>query len=308
MKVAVVMSTYNGEKYLAEQLDSIFSQTGVDVSLFVRDDGSTDGTHAILAEYAEKHGNMTVELAQNVGVGNSFMNALYDVPDTFDYYAFADQDDIWLENKLIEAIKLLQSSGKALYASNQENVDKDGNSLGMRWEKDDKRVYLTPVGILNVNVICGCTMVFDNKFFQLIVRAEKRPSSEVLLSKNHDGWIAMVAAIMDDMIFDYRSFIKYRQHGNNVVGSYKASFRKVVKAIVKRIGHRELRNRRSNTARDLCEKFDEVASKNDVIKCSAEYRFVKRGKRNLLKHSREIRFYTGERAITLFLKIMCGLY
>ena len=191
MKVAVVMSTYNGEKYLAEQLDSILAQAGVSVSLFVRDDGSTDGTRAILAEYAEKHGNVSVDFAQNVGVGNSFMNALYAVPDTFDYYAFADQDDIWLENKLIEAITLLQSSGKALYASNQENVDKDGNSLGMRYG-DDADIHLTPVSIISNNTVAGCTFVFTRELYGRLTAAECRPTAELLKNRIHDVWVAAI--------------------------------------------------------------------------------------------------------------------
>ena len=85
--VAVLMSTYNGEKYLREQIDSILAQTDVAVSLFVRDDGSSDGTEKILAEYAANDPRVRYEMCENVGVGNSFMNLLYSVPDTFDYYA-----------------------------------------------------------------------------------------------------------------------------------------------------------------------------------------------------------------------------
>ena len=81
------MSTYNGKKFLCEQLDSILSQTNVEVEIFIRDDGSTDGTKEILDKYAVKEG-IHVDYAENVGVGNSFMNLLYSVPSDFDYYAF----------------------------------------------------------------------------------------------------------------------------------------------------------------------------------------------------------------------------
>ena len=136
ISVAVIMSTYNGEKYLGEQIDSILNQKDLEVTLFVRDDGSSDGTKNILEKYARDNGKIHINFGVNAGVGNSFMNALYSVPDTFDYYAFADQDDIWLENKLFQAVKALQESGKMLYASNQENTDKDGNSLGLRYKED----------------------------------------------------------------------------------------------------------------------------------------------------------------------------
>ncbi|MHC5923958.1 glycosyltransferase, partial [Streptococcus pyogenes] len=92
IKVAVAMSTYNGEKYLKEQLDSLFEQKKVDLTLFVRDDLSTDKTVEILSQYNGKlirvDNNST-----NLGVGCSFMETLYRVGTDFDYFAFCDQDD-----------------------------------------------------------------------------------------------------------------------------------------------------------------------------------------------------------------------
>lgn len=301
MKAAVVMSTYNGEKYLAEQLDSIFAQTGVDVSLFVRDDGSTDGTHAILAEYAEKHDNMMFELAQNVGVGNSFMNALYGVPDTFDYYAFADQDDIWLENKLIEAIKLLQSSGKALYASNQENVDKDGNSLGMRYD-DGADIHLTPVSIISNNTIAGCTFVFTRELFGKLTAEEHRPTAALLKNRIHDVWVAAAASVNGGIVYDPRSFINYRQHGNNVVGSFKPSFKKRLKERMRKVKDKGQRNGRSMLARELMRCY-QPASDFPLVEVCAKARKTK-----LLKNGGELRSYTGEGAFAYFIKVLLGLF
>ena len=87
--VGVALSSYNGEKYIREQLDSILRQEGVDLQLFVRDDGSTDSTKEILTEYEKEYPNIKVLFCENVGVGNSFMNLLYSMPNTFDYYAFS---------------------------------------------------------------------------------------------------------------------------------------------------------------------------------------------------------------------------
>lgn len=305
--VAVVMSTYNGEKYLREQLDSIIAQKDVIVSLYVRDDGSCDGTKEILNEYAEKHENIIVDFAQNVGVGNSFMNALYSTPDSYDYYAFADQDDIWCENKLYEAIKFLKESGKFLYASNQENVDKDGNSLGLRWGKDDERVFLTPVGIIGTNVLCGCTMVMTAKFAKLICEANRRPSESVLKVKNHDGWIAVVAATYNGLIYDNRSFIKYRQHGNNVVGSYKPSLRQKLNQRKKKLFNKELRCIRSCQSREICEKFPEVASKFPLLQICANAK-TRKGKKEIIKHNAELRKFTGEGKFSFKLKVWLGLF
>ena len=100
MKVAILLATYNGEKYLREQIDSILKQNGVDLTLYVRDDGSTDGTIDLLKEYVVNTKAVKLDIGKNLGVGNSFMQLLYDCPNDFDFYAFSDQDDIWDENKL----------------------------------------------------------------------------------------------------------------------------------------------------------------------------------------------------------------
>lgn len=110
--VAVLMSTYNGEKYIKEQLDSIFNQKEVQVTLYVRDDGSTDRTLDIVQSYSN---TVLLPFDENKGPGLSFMTLLYHVmslPTQYDYYAFADQDDIWMDEKLIKAIQQIKNEGK----------------------------------------------------------------------------------------------------------------------------------------------------------------------------------------------------
>lgn len=86
-KVAVLMSTFNGDKYLREQIDSILAQEGVDLTLFIRDDGSSDCTIDIVREYLAREDNIVFCRGKNVGVGNSFMKLLYNCPDDYDYSA-----------------------------------------------------------------------------------------------------------------------------------------------------------------------------------------------------------------------------
>lgn len=302
--VAVVMSTYNGEKYLREQLDSILSQVNVSVALYVRDDGSVDQTKQILSEYAENYDNVHVDFAENVGVGNSFMNALYTTPDIFDYYAFADQDDMWLENKLYEAVKLLQESGKWLYASNQENVDKDGNSLGIRFKKDD--IHIKPAHILGFNMLAGCTIVFSNEFYKLLNEKANRPSTELLKLRIHDVWVVMVASLFDKIVYDDRSFIKYRQHGNNTSGGVTASRRWKMKHIVKRITHKDQSRRRTKLAVEVYKIFPEQVEKYaDVICFVKSHKF--KNKKIILKNSNTYIQSTGESKFAFFLKIMFGI-
>ena len=100
--VIVVMSTYNGEKHLREQIDSILAQDRQPVSLLVRDDGSTDGTVQILEEY-EKQGALELIRGENLGVVGSFISLIARVADSADYIALSDQDDVWHADKLSRA-------------------------------------------------------------------------------------------------------------------------------------------------------------------------------------------------------------
>ena len=123
-KVLVLMSTYNGEKYLGQQIESILAQEKVDVHLMIRDDGSTDNTRNVLKRY-ENNDRITIKYGKNTGVGVSFLKLLYVNMDA-DYYAFSDQDDVWKKDKLIAGIRKLEEiNGPALYASNQTVTDKD---------------------------------------------------------------------------------------------------------------------------------------------------------------------------------------
>ena len=124
-KIAVILSTYNGEKYLKEQMDSLLSQEGVDITLFVRDDGSTDRTVEMIQSYSDKM-DILLFKESNVGFERSFRAAVLKTEGrSFDFYAFCDQDDIWYEDKLAKGIDYIESLGNnepILYCSNQVSV------------------------------------------------------------------------------------------------------------------------------------------------------------------------------------------
>ena len=125
--VIVVISAYNGAKHIERQLDSIFEQVGVDVQVLVRDDCSKDNTVEVVQEYAQNHPQNKIEIikGENVGFAKSFWLGLSMCRDA-DYYAFADQDDVWKEEKIISAVKCIENIDKpALYSSAVEVVDKD---------------------------------------------------------------------------------------------------------------------------------------------------------------------------------------
>ena len=129
-RVLVIMSTYNGEKYVREQINSILMQKNVEVSVLVRDDGSTDGTLEVINGLQDDR--ITVLNGENMGCEASFFELLMHCKG-YEYYAFSDQDDIWLEDKLARAIGMIGSSDTpVLYCSNQMLVDGKGNEIGLR--------------------------------------------------------------------------------------------------------------------------------------------------------------------------------
>lgn len=299
-KVAVMMSTYNGEKYVAEQIESILCQRGVEVELFIRDDGSSDSTESILKEFANRHANIHYSLEQNVGVANSFMNLLYVTPDSFDFYAFADQDDIWLEDKLCAGVRMLEQTGKMLYGSNQECVDKDGNSLGLRYASD-VRIHVKPLEIMTSNMIAGCTMVFTDKLFKILQANEHRPSEELLRNRIHDVWVAIVASVYDGIIYDTSSYIKYRQHENNVVGA-KTSFKKRIKDKWQKLTDSKHRGGRSKLAREVAKLFPEQAEQYPLF-IAASQCDTRSGRKQVLKNKKAFTEISKESNLTFKLKV-----
>ena len=107
-KVAVLISTYNGEKYIKEQIDSILNQTYKNIEIVIRDDGSSDSTIEIIKEYQKKHSNIILKEGTNVGFIKSFFQLL-GLADS-DYYAYCDQDDVWMENKIELAVNALNEA------------------------------------------------------------------------------------------------------------------------------------------------------------------------------------------------------
>ncbi len=212
MKIAVLMSTYNGEKYIGEQIDSIIHQKGAfQLDLFVRDDGSKDNTLKILQQY-QKKGDLKWYAGENLGPAYSFLDLIKGCGD-YDFYAFADQDDYWMEDKLEAGIQMLKGySGPAIYFANAELVDCSLNSLGRNVYRNAPAVDLYTV-MCAANVL-GCTMIFNDQMAEAI-RCKRVPDKMTM----HDSYLARVcASIGGDIVYDEKPHMKYRQHGNNVVG------------------------------------------------------------------------------------------
>lgn len=209
MKVAVLMSTYNGEKYLREQIESILGQQGVEVCLLVRDDGSSDTTLTILDEYKQS-GRLDYYCGSNLGPARSFMHLLQNAP-TSDYYAFSDQDDIWMNDKLFTAISSMEGheSEPALYFSQTQLVDAQLNHI--------PSVIISPKLTFGESLIYkfigGCTMVMNHRLREAV--GNFMPE----IMPMHDIWIYSIALGIGAYVhFDTTPHILYRQHSNNTVG------------------------------------------------------------------------------------------
>ena len=216
-KIQVLMSTYNGEKYLREQIDSILNQTGnIIVSLLVRDDGSTDETLNILKQY-EKNNKIKWYQGKNLGPAKSFLDLIKN-SDKADYYAFSDQDDFWEPDKLINAVNHLDKkkydAGK-LYYSSLNIVDQDLNFK--RKTVIDEEIDFKK-GIVR-NQATGCTMVFNNYIRTFLL------DKDFDYVGMHDSLLYRLALLYDWYIYrDDKSYIKYRQHENNVLGMSYSKF------------------------------------------------------------------------------------
>lgn len=222
--VAVLMSTYNGEKYLEEQIDSILKQKNVEVHLVVRDDGSTDSTTAILSKY-QRMGCLEWRQGENVGYTESFMKLCVHAPKA-DYYAFADQDDVWLSDKLENALKelTLYQSVPALCVGEWTIVDENlhpmrnpAAALEFSVEKmrcAPKEAVQKAACAFNHVTSAGCLQVW-NESLQKILCSCDYPHMPI----GHDVIVGMVAIFCGQFIPYRGSGILYRQHGNNTSGS-----------------------------------------------------------------------------------------
>ena len=158
--VQVLMSTYNGEKYLKEQIESVIAQTGVEVHLLIRDDGSKDGTLEILDQYKD----IEIVKAQNVGATRSFLE-LIKIAGNYDYYAFADQDDVWDTDKLAIAVgKMAKFEGPVIYSGNTRLVDENLSFI----RNETLRPVTTLGSAIVKNYATGCTVVLNSELMKYL--------------------------------------------------------------------------------------------------------------------------------------------
>ena len=211
-KVLVLMATYNGEKYIEQQLESLFAQADVEVSLLVRDDGSTDSTLEILDRWSKTH-RVTWYADGHLGAKYGFLQLVGKALESdTTYFAFCDQDDFWYPDKLQTALSHLQTAqpGKpALYYCGQTLVDAELKPLSVH-KLNAKRTL--PARFV-FGDIAGCTGVFNRALAEAV--AAYKPE----YMRMHDLWVMKVCCAIGGQVFvDPEPHIAYRQHGSNVEG------------------------------------------------------------------------------------------
>lgn len=229
--VTVLMATYNGERYLAEQIDSILGQKNVNVNLYIRDDRSADNTVGIINNYISRTSNVFLlnTLPGQSGVTKNFFSIVRDIDTTIiDYMAYCDQDDIWLDNKLEMAVNEIKKNQVDCYASNLLMGDKDAKII------ENKSVVSKLVGYLSnyksnqqtkydyyfEAASAGCTLVLNKRAAVYFRASVTKLFDRIPADASHDwSTYALTRVNGFSWYIDKNAYIIYRQHTENAYGA-----------------------------------------------------------------------------------------
>jgi len=227
--IAILMATYNGERYIGEQIDSLLNQSYQDWTLFIHDDGSTDKTNEIIRKYEKNYPNqiVIVEAPPTGGAKFNFMFLLSIVEAP--YIMFCDQDDVWLENKIKKTFDRMSSLDKnvpALVYTELKVVKEDLKELSPSLSQYNHfRHSRNSINFLLVeNIVTGCTVMINDKLADLCLKSSD--NSKIVM---HDWWLALVAAKFGVISFVDESLILYRQHLYNTIGAQRFGISYLVK-------------------------------------------------------------------------------
>lgn len=291
MKIIILMSTYNGERYLHEQIDSILAQSVTNqaqLQIIVRDDGSKDGTIDILNAYQAEN-KLTWYSGKNLRPAKSFWHLLVNAPDA-DFYAFCDQDDYWFPDKLARAVRRIleqnDQSKPILYCSAYTATDSKLNPIEV--EKRALHQYVDYAHALLYSTAPGCTFVFNYAARRAMLLYDMEVQYELI----HD-WLAhkIVTILGGAMIYDQNPSMYYRQHDANVIGVHVSGMGAFF-ARVRRFLVGSGRRTRSDSAVALLEVYGDCVTPEvrEALDLVANYRnsFSKR-----MKFMKDKRFLSG---------------
>ncbi len=266
LETAILLSTFNGEKYIAQQIESILNQTYYNLKIYIRDDGSTDSTIKIIKNYESRDPRIIVlDSHVNLGCAMSFIELASKVES--DIYLFCDQDDLWKEDKVERAVQSLVDckNTPTLYHTDLDVVDSNLTDLGISFYQlkrlnpqlgDCSSLYIE-------NFVVGCTIGFNRKLRDLAVSPELSVNGLAM----HDWWFALVAHLFGQIKYDDYSSLLYRQHEGNQIGAQNRTITNKVRRILNGSYFDDFKKYRSkvgNQARSLLFIYGDKLSKNDV--------------------------------------------
>ncbi|MDE6059146.1 MAG: glycosyltransferase [Clostridia bacterium] len=284
MRITVLLSTYNGERYLREQLDSILEQKlpdNVELKILARDDGSKDKTLDILEEYVQKYGNVvSYYTGENLKPEKSFWHLVCNCEQS-DYYAYADQDDVWFPDKLARGIAAIQQVENAdmpiIYNSNVMVTDAELNPVA---PMNNEKVYTDLAHVLIYNVSTGCTDIFNDAARREFVQYDMDRNMVIM----HDRLSDLITVLFGKIIYDTVPGMYYRQHGDNVCGEQSIG---KVKSFFKRVkrffgSSNSIRSERSKMLLNLYgDRLDDEQKR--LLYAVGYYRTDKKARKTLLK-------------------------
>ena len=214
MKISVVMATYNGERYLRDQLESIIKQTLKLDEVIVCDDSSTDSTVEILEQYRIDHQIKFYVNKNRLGLIKNFKNAVSRVKDG-NYIALSDQDDVWFPDKLEKCAKALKAIDQlnipCMAHSDLLYVDAEDNIISPSFRKSlGQHKYAQNLQtLLYGNFVNGCTAIFNPALKESFLAMPDQ------ITLNHDGWMALLAFTFGQVAYVNEPLVRYRKHHSN---------------------------------------------------------------------------------------------
>lgn len=264
------MATYNGEKYLEQQLESLAHQTYQNFLLLVHDDGSTDRTRDILKKWEKEQQISMCFLDDGLCLRDSSKNFVHllsyakkELGD-FSYYMFCDQDDVWKENKVEITLKKIRQEekkfpGPILVHTDLEVVDENLKTLEasfMKYRSINPNITALNRMLIQNNVT-GCTMLWNKELNQLLRWEQIHPAM-------HDWWISITAILLGRVVFLNQSTILYRQHGKNVVGATRVNSLSFILHRLCNLKYVRMKFRQSvKQAQDLNKQYGSVCNQQD---------------------------------------------
>ncbi len=221
-KVDILIATYNGEKFIKEQIDSILNQTYQNIQLIISDDASTDKTREILKQYEQNEKIKIFYQEENLGYLKNFEFLLNKVESNL--YMLSDQDDVWKREKIEKSVEKLQKENLDLVFGDLEVVDENLNTLYKsfaKYKKFDKKIKKC-IGSYKLqylyNCMTGCTILSKKKYLNKIL-----PFPTTSKYMVHDYWIGFIVSLYGKVGYLKEPYIKYRQHGENQIGTQRAT-------------------------------------------------------------------------------------